>query len=187
MTNIPKWGIVIIEKVLPVDGSPLQRKRSNRNLGKLGGYFFLLVPILASQRDHCNDNHAKSKKAFPCNHTQHPLSISIGGKEVSPPKKKTQGQNRLPFFTGSTIHSIAQNSTNCKEKYYKTGYVAGKCDVPRFYMGVGTDCRRVPFNEARPKSHGFLCAPSPGELGNRCIGTGFAASPERRHCAKSCY
>ena len=45
------------------------------------------------------------------------------------------------------------------------GYIAGKCDVPRFYMGVGMDCRRVLFNEALPKSHGFLCAPSPGGLG----------------------
>ena len=63
-----------------------------------------------------------------------PSLYRLGAKEVSPPKKKTQGQNRLPFFTGSTVHSVAQNSTNCKEKYYKTGYVAGKCDVPRFYV-----------------------------------------------------
>ena len=100
--------------MLPVDGSPLQRKRSNRNLGKLGGYFFLLVSILASQRDNCNDNHAKSKKAFPCNHEQHPLSISIGGKRSVTPEKKAPGEPPT-VFTGSTTHNVAQNLTNCKK------------------------------------------------------------------------
>ena len=76
------------------------------------------------------------KAKIPSHVTMHstPSPYRLGAKEVSPPKKKTQGQNRLPFFTGSTVHSVAQNSTNCKEKYYKTGYVAGKCDVPRFYL-----------------------------------------------------
>ena len=88
-----------------------------------------------------------------------PSPYRLGEKEVSPPKKKTQGQNRLPFFTGSTTHSVAQNSTNCKEKYYKTGHIAEKRDMPRFYVGVGTDRGRVPFNEALPKSPWFpLCA-----------------------------
>ena len=31
-------------------------------------------------------------------------------------------------------------------------------------MGVGTDCRRVPFNGALPKSPGFLCAPVTGRV-----------------------
>ena len=67
-------------------------ERSDRNLGECGGYFFLLVSILASQRDYCNDNHAESKNSFPCNHEQPPSLYRLGAKEVSPPKRKLRGQ-----------------------------------------------------------------------------------------------
>ena len=45
-----------------------------------------------------------------------PSLYRLGAKEVSPPKKKTQGSPPT-VFTGSTIHNVAQNLTNCKKKY----------------------------------------------------------------------
>ena len=85
-------------------------ERSNRNLGECGGYFFLLVSLLASQRDYCNDNHAESKNSFPCNHAQHPLSISIGGKRSVTPEKENSGvtgrQCRQTMTHGACSHTV---------------------------------------------------------------------------------
>ena len=118
--------------------------------------------------------------------TPFPYGLGVN-KEDYYPLKKGRGGKTAYRGAGSTMDRLTHNSTNCKENNTKRGHIAEKRDMPRFYVGVGTDCRRVPFNEARPKSPGFLCAPSPGGVGNRCIGTGLAALPERRHCAKSCY
>ena len=77
---------------------PCDGKEVTASWGALGGYFFLLVSILASQRDHCNDNHAESKNSFPCNHAQHPLSISIGGKRSVTPEKENSGVTAYRFY-----------------------------------------------------------------------------------------
>ena len=56
------------------------------------------------------------KAKIPSHVTMHstPSLYRLGAKEVSPPKKKTQGSPPT-VFTGSTIHNVAQNLTNCKK------------------------------------------------------------------------
>ena len=42
LTKQPGWGIMQVQRVPPADGSPVLAKRSNRDCGRCGGYFFLL-------------------------------------------------------------------------------------------------------------------------------------------------
>ena len=103
-----------------------------------------------------------------------PSLYRLGAKEVSPPKKRKLRGKPPTVFTGSTVHSVAQNLTICKEKYYKLGHVAEECDVPCFYMSVGMDCRSVPFIQPH----------CPGSGAGRLIAAPTEQFPIRRaaHC-----
>ena len=62
-----------------------------------------------------------------------PLFLGLGvNKEDYPLRKKVEGGTAYRG-AGSTTNRLAHNSTNCKEKLTKIGYVAEECDIPCFY------------------------------------------------------
>ena len=94
----------------------------------------LFIICLENQGNDSSNEHAELKNPFPCNiHTCHelrsdchrqsfyfyslrdapPHSLTIGGKEASPPTKSRGTAYR--GTTGSTGNSISQDSTDCKE------------------------------------------------------------------------
>ena len=47
--------------VLPVERLPHLAIRSNRDLGKFGGYFLFIIMHLENQRDNSDNDHTESK------------------------------------------------------------------------------------------------------------------------------
>ena len=49
-----------------------------------GRLLLFIINDLDDQRDQRDDEHTECKKLGPCNHTDHPLFLRIGGKEDYP-------------------------------------------------------------------------------------------------------
>ena len=114
---------------------PRTRLRDNRYFGR-GRLSLLIIVILANQGNDSSNDHAELKNSFPCNiHACHPLSQWIGGKRSGlPPKGGTACRG-----AGSTIHSLSQNATNCKQNTYKCGkspYSSGKVRCMGFFVFI---------------------------------------------------
>ena len=71
--------------------------RSNRLLGRRGGYFLHSSFLAVEQRNERNDEHSELKQFRPCNHMRHPLSVVRGQTRSTYPLKK-RGNNRLPLW-----------------------------------------------------------------------------------------
>ena len=89
-----------------------------------GRLLLFIVNDLNDQRDQRDDEHTESEKLGPCNHTDHPLFIRIGGKEDHP---RVAGEP--PTVTGSTAHSIAQLFDKSKGR----PVTGGSYCIRRFY------------------------------------------------------
>ena len=72
-----------------------------------------------------------------------PLFLGLGvNKEDYPLRKKVEGGTAYRG-AGSTTNRLAHNSTNCKEKLTKIGYVAEECDIPCFYTYIDGALRHI--------------------------------------------
>ena len=96
---------------------PRTRLRDNRYFGR-GRLSLLVIVGLENQGNDSSNDHAELKNSFPCNHAITP-SLSIGGKRRLLPPKKVGGT--ACRGAGSTIHSLSQNATNCKQNTHKYG------------------------------------------------------------------
>ena len=67
--------------------------------------------------------------------TPFPYGLGVIKSNVTPERNQKEVEGGTAYRgAGSTTDRLAHNSTNCKKNKNKTGYVAGKCDVPHFYM-----------------------------------------------------
>jgi len=61
LTKTQIWGIAWVQGCCQQDGSPTWFIRSNRDLGKFGGYFLFIIMHLENQRDNSDNDHTESK------------------------------------------------------------------------------------------------------------------------------
>ena len=122
-----------IKKGVAGDGYPLRFLwKSNRDLGRLGGYFFLLLTwikrlIMPTMRI---PSWIISEYVTIC---RSPLSISQGATKRGEPPADARGAARLPFI-GSTMFTIAQVFQNCKKNPPESGGFRGSLTNSAFSL-----------------------------------------------------
>ena len=113
----PKMGYSIGTKGATSRRLPQLRKRSNRVLGRRGGYFSLLFIIWKTRRMTVRMTVQNSNKLSHVTYisaTPFPYGLGVN-KEDYYPLKKGRGGKTAYRGAGSTIDRLTHSSTNCKE------------------------------------------------------------------------
>ena len=76
--------------------------------------------------------------------TPFPYGLGVIKSDVTPEGNQKEVEGGTAYRgAGSTTDRLAHNSTNCKEKLTKIGYVAGKRDIPCFYAYIDGALRHI--------------------------------------------
>lgn len=113
-----------MQGVLPVGRFP-QSNYEEVTASVEGRQLLLLIICLENQGDKSNKEQSELNQFFPCNHVHTPF-LAIGGKEEHYPRRKSRG-TAYRGTTDSTVNSVPQELTNCKEK---TAAASAVCPIP---------------------------------------------------------